>query len=139
MNVDDLKKLGGIVTAPPVEFKRTWVHLDPVTGEEHSDEVVFHVKHMTVEDHHGMLKAIRRGCDEIAATLVAGVRLDGGKQKLSYDEAAALDPELSNLFAEAVEEVNQLGKKLLLRKTKSSTRSSSPASAGERSQKQDAA
>lgn len=111
MDVNGLKKIGAICDRPLVKKSVPYTYTDPATGEEVSENVEFHVKTLTLGDHMAMHKAINRGADNATALIVAAVRVDGGKQKLSYNDAAGLDTNLAGLILAEIEEVNQLGKK----------------------------
>ena len=138
MNLDDVKKIGGMVPADLVPCEEVWKHQDE-SGEPREDLVQFFVKRISFG---ALERALRpdRTLDNVAL-IVESIRLgDQGEQQFTHELAQTLAPSLASCFARAAAKVNSLGgesdPKNLPKKTSSGMNSSSQESADEPSAKQ---
>lgn len=127
MNLADLMAAGGIVPEELVERTVVWdggtatVHIKRLGYGEVEQEILARKPEQT---------------SNTAWLIAASVRLDGGKERLTYDQAYRLDPSLFKALSVAVSEVNEAGKTgRSLPTRKSGTSSSSPGSVGGQSGK----
>lgn len=112
MDLDDLKKNGGIVPVAPVEKEVTWTRTDD-SGEEVSDTFTIHVRRRS---YGSIEKIITAGLSDsersrsamfISESLLLG---EDGCQQISYEDAYQLHPTLAAVFVNAINEVNGLGR-----------------------------
>lgn len=107
MDLKQLQKSGGFVSADLVKRKCVWAHKDEA-GEEHKEVFDVFIKRAP-------FGAIERALlDETlsrsSAIISACIRLgDKGQQELSYDQAYQLQPSLARIFMEAIATVNDVG------------------------------
>jgi hypothetical protein len=118
MDIKALRAKGGIVSQTLVKKTISWTHpltdesgnpLDPL--EETTDTFDIFVRRLAYGSVERMIKASEKDRSQTAQLVCEAVRLgDSGKESLTYDEAMNLDSQLISLFAQAVSEVNGLGK-----------------------------
>lgn len=109
MNLDDLKKIGGVVSSAPVPKSVKWVKKED-DGTEQEFEFTIHV----LKHSFGSIEQIWNDKDEsrsrAASYISKTVRLgEGGKDPISYDDAFQLEPSLAAAFIAAINEVNGTG------------------------------
>lgn len=105
MDLKELKGKGGFVPSALVKKSVQWEH-----NGETLDFDIF-VRRLSF----GVIEKMLANNDNeqsrtsmlIAACICLG---DGGKESLSYDDAYQLEPTLARVFADALKEVNELGK-----------------------------
>jgi hypothetical protein len=103
MDLRELKAKGGFVSAEPVPTEVTWKR-----GED-SDTFTVHV----VKQSFGAIEKLFGGADDrsrSASFIAECIRLGNGKERLTYDDAYALDPGLATVLVEAINKVNGTGK-----------------------------
>jgi hypothetical protein len=106
MDLKNLKAVGGVVSTDLVKCAVTWER----EGEEALTFDIF-VRRLSFGDVERVLRDEARGHSRAASLIAAAVRLgDEGADQLSYDDAFQLKPTLAKAFANAVSEVNELGK-----------------------------
>jgi hypothetical protein len=99
MDLRELKAKGGFVSAEPVPVEVTWKH-----GKD-TDTFTVHVVKQSFGAMEGMFEAATDRSR--AATFIAAcIRLGDGKERMSYDDAYALDPSLATVMVEAINKVN---------------------------------
>jgi hypothetical protein len=109
MDLKQLRAKGAFVKAPPVPTEVTWVHNDEETGEEMTDTFTVFVRRMSV----GWLdRVLSPGPDQHrsrTATLISeGVMFgEGGKERMTYEEAYQLNFGLATALLEAFQRVNR--------------------------------
>lgn len=110
MDLKQLKAKGGIVTAVPVPKEVTWIHRDETTGESIEDVFTVHI----LKQSFGSIERLFLGAADrsrsaafIAACVLFG---EGGKERISYEDAFQLDPSLAAALVVAANEVNSTGK-----------------------------
>lgn len=111
MDLKTLRERGAFVTSAPVPHEVSWTH-DDGNGEPVTDTFTVHiVKHSA-----GSVERLRA---EAAANpqhlwetlfLSESLRLgDDGSERLSYEDAFALNPDLARTLLRAISAVNRLG------------------------------
>jgi hypothetical protein len=108
MNLRELKAKGGFIDATPVAKEVEWKHTDD-SGNEVTDKFTVHVVRLSFGD---VERLFASGSDTSrAATFIERcIRLGDGTERLSYDDAYALDPGLASVLVQAVNEVNSTGR-----------------------------
>lgn len=110
MDLKQLKAKGGFVAAVPVPKEVTWKHHDEETGEETTDVFTVHI----LKQSFGSIERLFLGADDrskSAAFIAECIRLgDGGKERMTYEDAYQLDPGLAAVLVAAANEVNGTGK-----------------------------
>lgn len=102
MDINDLKKIGAIYTNKPEKKTIKWNNC--------GEDVEFTV--FVCKLPYGDIERILKAESYTIALISEGLRLgDNGNERLSYEEAAMLDPSLANLFVQAINEVNTRDKK----------------------------
>lgn len=104
MSLDDLKRMGALVSQEPVEKQITWKWTDE-EGTEQEGEITVLVKRFAYAEARAIADASASKQDETAAMIAAAVRLADGSQ-LTYDQVLALDPFFMQKLADVVSEVN---------------------------------
>ena len=113
MNLKQLKQRGAFVPAAPVPRQVEWVHIDPDTGEEVTDQFTVHVRRRSYGSIERIMTASMadetrsRSAMFIAESILLG---EGGTESISYEDAYQLDPGLAAVLVEAINEVNGLGR-----------------------------
>lgn len=106
MDLKSLKDAGGIVPSALVKRSVTWERDD---GEVLTFDIF--VRRLSFGDVERVLQDEERGRSRVANLIAMAVRLgEEGSERLSYDDAFQLEPTLAKVFANAVSEVNELGK-----------------------------
>jgi len=116
MNLDDLKKKGGVIADAFVKKDVTWTRLDPAapksgkpTGKPKmlTDKFVVHIRRHAF----GVMESMFNGGDDqkyrnaryLAASVFFG---PDGEEELPFEDAVNLDPGLGVALLQAVNEVN---------------------------------
>ncbi|CAK9889207.1 phage tail assembly chaperone family protein, TAC [Pseudomonas fluorescens] len=124
MNLEQLKKKGGVVADALVAKKVEWKHVDE-TGKEVTDKFTVHVRRHAfgaMELMHAGGEAERfKNARYLSASIMLGT--DGGEE-LPFEDAVNLDPDLGILLLKAVNEVNNPPAKKSPRPKRSGTSSS---------------
>jgi hypothetical protein len=105
MDLRELKAKGGFVSAEPVPVEVTWKH-----GKD-ADTFTVHV----VKQSFGAVESLFKTTDDrsrSASFIAAAIRLGDGKERMSYDDAYALDPSLATVMVEAINKVNGTDEKV---------------------------
>jgi hypothetical protein len=109
MNLKELKEKGGFVDSSLVKKAAVWEH--DVDGEAAKDEVSFFVRRLAFGDIEKMLTG-ETDKSRTAELIAESIRLgEKGKERLTYDDAYQLEPTLAKVFADAIREVNEMGKR----------------------------
>lgn len=109
MKLNDLKKLGGVVSAAPVQKEITWKKVDESGVEQEYKFTVFVIKHSfgTIEQ----IYADKEDRSKAAAFIAKSIRLgEKGEEVLTYEDAYQLESSLATQFLGAINEVNGTGK-----------------------------
>jgi len=107
MNLEELKRAGGIVADGLVKKEIVWKHKNPDSGKNVIDKFFIHVRRQSF----GVIESLFAPADDqssrnakyIAACVLLGEK---GEEPLSYENAFALSNDLGFLFLAAVNEVN---------------------------------
>lgn len=106
MNLQQLKKKGGVVTDALVKKEVVWKHLGE-NGEEIVDKFKIHVRRHTFGNMESMFAGGEAEISKNARYLSASVMLgDKGTEELPFADAVNLDPALGFVLLTAVNEVN---------------------------------
>lgn len=112
MDLKTLRDRGGFVPAAPVAREVTWTHADE-NGQRVTDTFTVHiVRHSAgaierLRDQHAADPSRLWGCLLVSESLRLG---DDASERLTYEEACALDPDLARVFADTITAVNSLGR-----------------------------
>ncbi len=108
MDIDDLRKLGGIVSAEPVQKEIVWSHADGEGGEITDTFTVF-IRRKSF----GMVQKTfadsgdrERSAAYISESVLLGEK---GDQVLTYQDAYNLNPDLAYALVIAIRDVNMIG------------------------------
>ena len=100
--LNDLKKMGGVVSDEPVEKE---IHF---TIDDQEYTATIHVRRLSIGDHE---KLFGVDATERASNLIArAVLLNGGKDSISVKDAYRLHDSLATAMIAAVNEVNRVKK-----------------------------
>lgn len=106
MNLEQLKKKGGVVANVLVEKEVEWKHLD-AKGKEVTEKFKVHVRRHTFGNMEGMFAGTDAEVSKNARYLSASIMLgDEGTEELPFADAANLDPALGFALLTVVNEVN---------------------------------
>lgn len=106
MNLQQLKKKGGVVTDALVKKEVEWKHFDE-NGNEVIDKFKIHVRRHTFGNMEGMFAGGDAEISKNARYLSASIMLgDKGTEELPFADAVNLEPALGFLLLTAVNEVN---------------------------------
>ena len=104
MKLADLKAAGGFVPSAPVAKEVEWTH----GGETLAFTI--HIKRHSFGTIEQLLSDKNDDKSRSAAYIAESILLgDGGKEKLSYGDAYALEPSLAAVFIKAINDVNGTG------------------------------
>lgn len=110
MRLADLRARGAFVDPAPVRHKITWRRLDE-HGQSVEDEFFVHVRRQSFALINRLAKSRDDDDQTPSAMLIAeSIRLgDDATEKMSVDQAMALDPNLAAALMTAIVDVNGLG------------------------------
>jgi hypothetical protein len=109
MDIETLKAKGAFIQVPPVPVEATWTHPDE-NGEEVTDTFTVHCRRMAVGwlDRVFAMYRTNPTASRTAVIISEGIFFgEGGKEKLTYDQAAALDWDLSKALVKAFNKVQE--------------------------------
>ena len=111
MDLKTLRDRGAFVPAAPVTREVSWTHADE-NGEQVTDTFTVHV----IRHSAGSIERLRSELVSDPSRLwefllvSASLRLgDDASERLTYDEACALDPGLARVLADAITSANSIG------------------------------
>ena len=108
MKLEELRELGGIVSAEPVEREVTWTRT--VDGEEVSHTFTVFVLRMPFGDIERMVMAANMDDrSQSAEYLSKAIMLGDGTERLTYEDAYRFDPSLAGALIGVVRDVNGTG------------------------------
>jgi len=107
MNLKELRDLGGLVPAEPVEKEVTWTRM--VEGKEKSDTFTVWVKRHSFGTLEKMYLVENDDRSRSARYLAESLLLGDKKEALTYKDAYMLEPSLATALLHAINEVNGLG------------------------------
>lgn len=111
MKLSDLQARGGFVVGGLIPREIVWPHT--IDGEEVTDIFTVFVERLSFGVIERAVNSMGNQRDDVdrsvsAALIAAAIRLgDNGEERLTYDQAYALNPSLAKLLANAVNEVNE--------------------------------
>jgi|APLow6443716910_1056828.scaffolds.fasta_scaffold07533_3 hypothetical protein len=111
MDLKTLRDRGAFVPETPVAREVTWMHADE-NGEQVTDTFTVHVVRHSAGAIERLRSELLRDQSRLWEFLLisASLRLgDDASERLTYDEACALEPGLARILADAIVSVNNVG------------------------------
>lgn len=113
MDLKQLKQRGAFVPVAPVARQVEWTHIDPDTGEEVTDQFTVHIRRRSYGSIERIMAASMADEDRSRSAMFISDSIllgDGGKERISYEDAYQLEPSLAAVLVEAINEVNGLSR-----------------------------
>lgn len=110
MDLKQLQELGGIIPSTPVERTVAWTRIAD-GGEEVTDTFTVRIKKLSAGEMERLWEDARANPtrSHMAALIASCLHLgDDGKERISYDQAYALDLALAESLLDAIDTVNPL-------------------------------
>lgn len=107
----ELQAKGGFISPVPVVKNIKWKGTDPETGDKADYDADIHVKRLSVGDQEEIHQSIEDGRSKTAKLIAAAITLGkDGKERLTFEQAYQLAPELAGAMIKAFNEVNSAKK-----------------------------